>query len=494
MNPKYRLTQLSDEALLSNLKRCVGTENQITALMLAHLAEIDARGAYRQWACATLVSYCVYELRLSEDEAQRRCRAARIARKFPILFEMLADASIHLTGIVLLAPHLTEDNHAELLARARYRTKREIEKLVAEIAPRSDVPTLIEPLGPAPDGFRVPAPSSWSSFVHGLAGYVRELVPGDERSQAPSAPPGWLEATSDGGQDDNATEVDDSSPNMAASEGGSVPPAPEPLSAPARPAAMRYKIQFTADQVYVDLLEQARDLLEHQVPDRDLPTVQRLAIEALLDKLNARKYGATNGHERRACGPAEKPCASEEPSRRTDASVTTRATASFERTPPEEGMKPEGTPEGRTTPQLTVETPPATPPASTPPASTPPLSTTLESTPPGYSEPTPRSAASRHLPAGLRRRVAERDGHRCSYVDSRGVRCRETARLEFHHELAHAHGGAADPDNIRLRCRAHNDLAAELDFGRAFMQRKKRGEPAPSPRSAPARSEGRVSV
>ena len=188
MHSKYLLAELSDDALLLNLKRCVGGENEITALMLAHLAEVDARGAYRQWACASLVSYCVYELRLSEDEAQRRCRAARTARQFPILFEMLADASIHLTGILLLGRHLTQENHTEVLARARYRTKREIEKLVAQVAPRSDVPSVIEPLGPASDGFRRPAPSTYSSMVHGVAGYVRRLTPGNEPAQAPRAP------------------------------------------------------------------------------------------------------------------------------------------------------------------------------------------------------------------------------------------------------------------------------------------------------------------
>ena len=60
--------------------------------------------------------YCVYELRRSEDEAQRRCRAARLARQFPVLLEMLAEASLHLTGILLVGPHLTDENCAELLA------------------------------------------------------------------------------------------------------------------------------------------------------------------------------------------------------------------------------------------------------------------------------------------------------------------------------------------------------------------------------------------
>jgi hypothetical protein len=56
--------------------------NELTAQLLAHLAEVEARGIHRTMACASLYVYCVYELRMSEDEAQRRCRAARICRQF----------------------------------------------------------------------------------------------------------------------------------------------------------------------------------------------------------------------------------------------------------------------------------------------------------------------------------------------------------------------------------------------------------------------------
>jgi hypothetical protein len=61
----------------------------------------------------------------------------------------------------------------------------------------------------------------------------------------------------------------------------------------------------------------------------------------------------------------------------------------------------------------------------------------------------------------VRRRVAERDGRRCTYVDACGQRCRETRLLEFHHLDAHARGGLPTEENLTLRCRAHNTLAAK---------------------------------
>jgi hypothetical protein len=164
------IQQLDDDSLMHSLKRFVASSNHLTALVLAHLAEVDARGAYRLWACDTLTAYCVYELRLSEDEAQRRCRAARIARQFPVLFEMLADASNHLTGILLLAPYLTVENHRELLARARYRRKREIERLVAELDPASDVRAVVEPLRHSHHRTPVRARGTWGALVEGATG------------------------------------------------------------------------------------------------------------------------------------------------------------------------------------------------------------------------------------------------------------------------------------------------------------------------------------
>ena len=46
---------------------------------------------------------------------------------------------LHLSGVHQLAGHLTEENHREVLRRAKHRSMREIDLLVAEIAPRADV-------------------------------------------------------------------------------------------------------------------------------------------------------------------------------------------------------------------------------------------------------------------------------------------------------------------------------------------------------------------
>src|SRR6185295_18514058 len=110
------LARLSDEELLANTRRLAGKSNQLLAALLVHLAEVEARGVHRSRRCASLYTYCIYELRFSEDAAARRSAAARLVKQFPPLFEAIADGELHLTGLLMLGPHLTPANHVDVLA------------------------------------------------------------------------------------------------------------------------------------------------------------------------------------------------------------------------------------------------------------------------------------------------------------------------------------------------------------------------------------------
>jgi len=81
----------------------------------------------------------------------------------------------------------------------------------------------------------------------------------------------------------------------------------------------------------------------------------------------------------------------------------------------------------------------------------------------------------------VRRVVFERDGEQCTYVDDRGRRCPSRAFLELDHRTPRAVGGADNTSNLSVKCRAHNRLAAERDFGRATvaLMSKNRGEVHP---------------
>jgi hypothetical protein len=72
---------------------------------------------------------------------------------------------------------------------------------------------------------------------------------------------------------------------------------------------------------------------------------------------------------------------------------------------------------------------------------------------------------SRYIPAPVKRAVWIRDGGRCAFVASTGRRCEERGFVEFHHVESYAKGGKPTPENIQLRCRAHNAYEADLEFG-----------------------------
>src|SRR6187401_1832593 len=144
------LAHVSDDELLAHTRRLVGKTNQLLAALLLHLAEVEARGAHRTRRCASLYTYCIYELRFSEDAAARRSAAARLVKQFPPLFDAIADGELHLTGLLMIGPHLTPGNHVEVLGRAKFRTKKELGKLVRDLNPLPQVPDRIEPAGPAP--------------------------------------------------------------------------------------------------------------------------------------------------------------------------------------------------------------------------------------------------------------------------------------------------------------------------------------------------------
>jgi len=85
----------------------------------------------------------------------------------------------------------------------------------------------------------------------------------------------------------------------------------------------------------------------------------------------------------------------------------------------------------------------------------------------------PRPPASETtVTAAAKRDVYERDSEQCTYEDDEGNRCPARESLEVDHVVPRAKGGKGIIDNLRLRCRAHNRLAAELEFGRDHIERK----------------------
>ncbi|HEY2945647.1 MAG TPA: hypothetical protein VGN09_24655, partial [Vicinamibacteria bacterium] len=245
------LTRLSDTDLIAHVKALVARERDVTAELIAHLAELDSRDVHLREGYGSLYVYCRDALGLSEWEAYNRIEIARAVRRFPAILDMLAEGSLTLTAVRLLAPHLTAANHGEVLERARGRSKPEIQELVARFSPRPDVPPSVR---------RLPAPQRVST-----------------------ASPVPLVASSLPAADPSSASLPD--------------PVVHPL--PVRPAAVeplapdRYRLQLTIGGETLEKLRLAKDMLGHAIPAGDDAAILDRALTVLLVDLAKKRFSDT---------------------------------------------------------------------------------------------------------------------------------------------------------------------------------------------------------
>ena len=236
---------LSDGEVLAEVKAAAARERDATVRLVALLAQMDVRRLYLGEGCSSLFTYCTQVLHLSEHAAYGRIEAARAARRFPVILDLLGTGSMTLTAVTLLAPHLTPQNYGEILDAARHKSKRDIEHIVAHLRPRPAVPPTVR---------RLPEPRPVS---------------------APTRSP----AT-------EATVHDDAFLTVA------LPPTPRP--AIVTPLALEhYKVQFSMSRVTHDKLRRAQDLLRHSIPNGDPAAIFDRALSLLLADLERGKLAAT---------------------------------------------------------------------------------------------------------------------------------------------------------------------------------------------------------
>ena len=308
------LSHLSDDELLANTRRLVGKTNQLFAALLAHLAEVEDRGIHRTRRCASLYTYCIYELRFSEDAAARRSAAARLVKQFPPLFDAITNGELHLTGLLMIGPHLTLENHIEVLGRAKFRTKKELGKLVRDLNPLPQVPDRIEPLGPPQ--LRALRNPTWEEYVTSLAPRVRELPPEEQ-------PRGWANVEGETGKGETgegralvhlATKESRCAADEAVAADGSgnlretaqpeqpepLPVGPVPQNLPPVTGPQRYQVQFCTVEEHAQLVERAKALLASTHPRLSLGELHLQAMKAFVASLEKRKFSVNDRPHRGA--------------------------------------------------------------------------------------------------------------------------------------------------------------------------------------------------
>ncbi|WP_242343272.1 HNH endonuclease [Anaeromyxobacter terrae] len=274
---------LDSNVLAVRLCELAGEERNVQADFLLHLEEFDRRRAFVEAGHASLWAYCLKVLHLREGAAGRRIQAMRVLRRFPRLEAPLRDARVCLSTVALLGPVLTEENVDDLLARAAYRTRAEVEHLIASIqaraAPRAGIRKLPE---------REPASAALPLTAPEAGGERAEPSDGAPAAPMPHASP--TDAASP------ATRVRSERPGRR-SEAVAI-------------TENHWSLRVTLDRACKEDLETLRCLLSHKIPDGDLAAVLHEAIRCAIDKHGKRK-GAV-APERKTQRPAPTAAASPE--------------------------------------------------------------------------------------------------------------------------------------------------------------------------------------
>jgi hypothetical protein len=259
-NSQTVVESLSASDLRAGTHELVRKSHGVEAQLLVYLGEIEERKLYRDWSFSSMFAFCVFELGFSEDVACNRIAIARAARSMPVILDVLRSGKVHLAGLRLLAPHLTTENQDRVLAEAAGKSKRDIEELVARLAPQPPVPTIVRKL---PDRGNSVAESPTLSFDSTVATALPES----------SAAPAFVSPTPAGPRrDERRARI-------------------APL------AEDTFKFQFTASRACHGKFREAQELLRHRIPNGDVGAIFEKALDLLIEKVKKERF-ATGGKPR----------------------------------------------------------------------------------------------------------------------------------------------------------------------------------------------------
>ena len=261
ISPK-QIAALPDRELLEAAKRLAAIERSSTVDVIFALAEVERRSLHLGEGYSSMFDYCTRALHFSEHAAYGRIEASRLARRFPMILELLRGGAVTLTTVGLLAPHLTDSNHAELLSDASHKSKRKVEELVARLSPRPHVATSVRKLaaacGSSPERTAAPGPS------------LSDVASAGQDSQRSVTGPRPLDLAGD------------------VTATATLPRSPKPAAITAL-APERYSVRVTISREAHDQLRRAQDLLRHSIPSGDAAVIIERALALLVADLERRK-------------------------------------------------------------------------------------------------------------------------------------------------------------------------------------------------------------
>jgi hypothetical protein len=269
----HQIASLPDEILIASADEAAARSRSAVAELIRVLIEVERRRLHLALGYSSMFAYCTTRLKLSEAAAYSRITAARAARQFLAILPMLEEGALTLAGLSRLAAHLTRETAEHLLSAARFKSTRDIERLVASIHAQPDVPAAVRKAPP-------PRPSE-----------IAEARTSD--------------AVASDMFDSGAGRADRTVPPADAHQTTPVATARTSVIAPIAPT--RYLLRITIAEHTHTTLERLRALLRHRVPNGDPAAIVDLALAVLLERTERERCGRAlrvKGERQRRAEPA----------------------------------------------------------------------------------------------------------------------------------------------------------------------------------------------
>lgn len=252
-----KLRKTSTAEVIKNLKGHLATERRELAVFLVWLGEFAERRLYLPEGAPSLFAYLVEKLGFCESSAGARIAVARAMRRHPVIFRLLEEGKVHLTALNLISGRLTEKNADELISAVCGKSRREIERVLAEMFPQSDKKPWVRKASTGP-GNASPVPPSKPSCVGMVipAGIEAAIAAGAATEVGPTG----IVTLSDG-RSSEQSEV-------------------RPASSVKQLSASSVRVAVTFDRATFEIIERLRELM----PGNDIDDVLAEAVRLLQEK------------------------------------------------------------------------------------------------------------------------------------------------------------------------------------------------------------------
>ncbi len=217
----------------------------------------------------------------------------------------------------------------------------------------------------------------------------------------------------------------------------------------------RYGLHFTIDAEALEELERVRALARHRLPGGELSELFKLAMRTLRIDLEKQRFSVGKGRRRHA--PSAVPPAGAGGKGKGSPLEVEGGEAPIAQHPPAQGAQ-----------EAAPQHPPAEGAHEAAPQH-PPAEGAREAAPQHPPAEGVHEAVARRPSAAVAREVYARDEGQCTFIAQDGRRCGAREFVEFDHIEPRALGGEPTAANLRLRCRAHNQLYARQCYGDQHM-------------------------